>query len=293
MSDIDIDFSDAFGPIDVEEQEAIEPAEVDETLEETEEVEGEEEQELTDPAESQQSADENAKYAAARRKAEKERDDAIAKMKEDHEKEMDSVIASLGLENPYTGKAITTRAEMESYKKQHAEEGRREIRERADLSDDDVRHLVESDPKYIEAMAAINAANEAKEAADRERFNQFIDNAIKEIGKDDPAIQSYEDLRKHESYPQVDALIKRGYSIEDAYYKANRDAIRARERAVIEQQIRNSMNGRSHLDSSSPRGDGGISVPADVMASYREIMPDASAESIRAYHAKYLKSKKK
>ena len=75
MSDIDIDFSDAFGPIDEEEQELIEPAEVDETLEETEEVDGEEEQELTDPAESQQSADENAKYAAARRKAEKERDD--------------------------------------------------------------------------------------------------------------------------------------------------------------------------------------------------------------------------
>lgn len=294
----DISFDGVFdfdgGAESAEEQEFTEPVDQEES-ETSEEVnnstEGVEEQEVTEPAEEKQSAEDNAKFAAARRKAEKERDDAIAKMKEDHEKEMDSVIASLGLENPYTGKAITTRAEMEAYQKQHAEEQLSDMRERTGLTEEDVEKLVELNPKYRQAMADQAAAKEAKEAADSARLNAFLEEAVAKIGKMDPAVKTMEDLRNHESYKEVDSYVRRGYSIPDAFYKANEDAIRARERAAIEQQIRNSMNGRGHLESSSPRGDGGINVPADVMSLYRQINPNASDDDIVKAYTKYMKQK--
>ena len=288
MSEINIDFSDAFGPVeDVEEQEVIEPAE------ETEEVVGDTEQESTEPAESQQSAEDNAKFAAARRKAEKERDDAIAKMKEDHIKEMDEMFRGFNIQNPYTGKMVESRADFEAYINQHAEEQRKEIQEETGISDADIDKLVESHPKYQKAMLAEREAAQAKEAADKARLDSFLDDAVKEIGKLDPDIKSKEDLFGHSSFKDVDALVRRGYSLPDAYEKVNREAIRARERSAWEQQIRNSMNGRSHLDSNAPHGDGGIQVPADIMNEIRMLNPNMSDAEITKWYAKDMKRTKK
>lgn len=288
MSEINIDFSDAFGPVeDVEEQEVIEPAE------ETEEVVGDTEQEPTEPAESQQSAEDNAKFAAARRKAEKERDDAIAKLKEDHIKEMDEMFRGFNIQNPYTGKMVESRADFEAYINQHAEEQRKEIQEETGISDADIDKLVESHPKYQKAMLAEREAAQAKEAADKARLDSFLDDAVKEIGKLDPDIKSKEDLFGHASFKDVDALVRRGYSLPDAYEKVNREAIRARERSAWEQQIRNSMNGRSHLDSNAPHGDGGIQVPADIMNEIRMLNPNMSDAEITKWYAKDVKRTKK
>lgn len=296
MSD-DISFDGVFdfeGGAEAHEQEVTEPVDQveSETSEEVDDsTEGVEEQETTEPAEGKQSAEDNAKFAAARRKAEKERDEAIARLQEEHRKELDSMVASLGLENPYTGKLITNRAEMEAYQKQHAEEELSDMRERTGLTEEDVAKLVELNPKYRQAMADQAAAKEAKEAADSARLNAYLDEAVAEIGKMDPSVKSLQDLRAHESFKKVDALIQRGYSIPHAFKLVNEDAIKARERAAIEQQIRNSMNGRGHLESSSPRGDGGINVPADVMSLYRQMNPHASDEQIIKAYTKYVKQK--
>lgn len=303
MSETNIDFSDVFGPIDEgvnsDEgvQEPTEPANDDGMTEESVEdnTEGEKEQEAAEPVKNQQSAEDNAKYAAARREAERERDAAIAKMKAEHDAELDKAISALGLENPYTGKPVTNRAELEAYKKQHSEETRKQMQERAEeagLSEEEIQNLVKSHPDFQQAMQIVSEAKAAKEAAEQVKAQSTLDAAVKEVHELDPSISSFEDLRKHESWSEVENRVRRGYTFADAFYFANRNAIEQRKMAAMEQQIRNSMNGKGHLDSSSPKGDGGITVPSDVMAEYRAINPGATDEQIMRSYAKYLRGKK-
>ena len=298
MSETNIDFSDVFGPIDDEGvnsdegvQEPTEPANDDGMTEESVEdnTEGEKEQEAAEPVKNQQSAEENAKYAAARREAERERDAAIAKMKAEHDAELDKAISALGLENPYTGKPVTNRAELEAYKKQHSEETRKQMQERAEeagLSEEEIQNLVKSHPDYQQAMQIVSEAKAAKEAAEQVKAKNTLEAAIKEVHELDPSISSFEDLRQHESWSEVENRVRRGYTFADAFYFANRNAIEQRKMAAMEQQIRNSMNGKGHLDSSSPKGDGGITVPSDVIRDLKAWDPSMTDDEIRSWYAK-------
>ncbi|MBQ4092458.1 MAG: hypothetical protein IJC82_04025 [Firmicutes bacterium] len=297
MSETNIDFSDVFGPIDEgvnsDEgvQEPTEPANDDGMTEGSVEdnTEGEKEQEAAEPVKNQQSAEENAKYAAARREAERERDAAIAKMKAEHDAELDKAISALGLENPYTGKPVTNRAELEAYKKQHSDETRKQMQERAEeagLSEEEIQNLVKSHPDYQQAMQIVNEAKAAKEAAEQEKAKNTLEAAIKEVHELDPSISSFEDLRQHESWSEVENRVRRGYTFADAFYFANRNAIEQRKMAAFEQQIRNSMNGKGHLDSSSPKGDGGITVPSDVIRDLKAWDPSMTDDEIRSWYAK-------
>ena len=304
MSESNIDFSDVFGPIDEgvnsDEgvQEPTEPANDDGMTEGSVEdnTEGSKEQEPAEPVKNQQSAAENAKYAAARREAERERDEAIARMRAEQAAELDKVISGLGLENPYTGKAVSNREELEAYKEQHAKEMQKQMQERAEeagLSDEEIQNLVKSHPDFQQAMQIVHEAKAAKEAAERERAQNTLDAAIKEVHELDSSINSMDDLRQHDSWSEVENRVRRGYTFADAFYMANRTAIEQRKMAALEQQIRNSMNGKGHLDSSSPKGDGGITVPSDVMAEYRLLNPNATDEQIMRHYAKDIQRKKK
>lgn len=297
MSETNIDFSDVFGPVDegVNSDEGVqdptEPANEDGMTEGSVEdnTEGEKEQEAAEPVKNQQSAEENAKYAAARREAERERDAVIAKMKAEHDAELDKSISALGLENPYTGKPVTNRAELEAYKKQHSEETRKQMQERAEeagLSEEEIQNLVKSHPDYQQAMQIVSEAKAAKEAAEQVKAKNTLDAAMKEVHELDPSISSFEDLRQHESWSEVENRVRRGYTFADAFYFANRNAIEQRKMAAFEQQIRNSMNGKGHLDSSSPKGDGGVTVPSDVIRDLKAWDPSMTDDEIRSWYAK-------
>ena len=124
---MDIDYSEVFG---------LEP----ETGEEAQEVtapaeQGAEEQESAAPAVEEvaqppeDQADEggktedDARYAAARRKAEAERDAEIERIRRESQEEtrraIDEAIRSSGMTNPYTGQPITSKEELDAYQRQH------------------------------------------------------------------------------------------------------------------------------------------------------------------------------
>ena len=143
------------------EQEAAEPAEED-SKEEPESVTGPGDtgEPGTPGAEEQeekpkQTPEENARYAAARRKAEAERDAAIAKAKEDAKKEAQQIIEQAfkasGLVNPYTKQPITTKAEYDEYREQFESEKRKNILKKSGMSDDEFRQFVENLPEVRQA----------------------------------------------------------------------------------------------------------------------------------------------
>jgi len=115
-----------------------------------------------------------------------------------------------------------------------------------------------------------------------------IEEDIRGISAIDPEIKSLKDITAREEYPRVLELVKRGNSLSDAYRLANFDRITQNAAAKGAKGALNSIGSRAHLHKAEIRGISPDAVPAEVMESYRALMPDISEGEIRKHYAKYL-----
>lgn len=270
----EIDYNEVFGVEGEEVQEVAEPV--------TEPEKGANEQEPAEPAqeiteqeEYKQTEEENRRYAAIRRKAEA---DERAKA----QKEMDDFISSLGFENPYTNKPIKTKAEMMAYQERFAEEQKKEIQEKAGMSDSDYRRFVDSLPE-------VKAGREAQERVQDLEIRAKIDSQMKEISRISPEIKSMDDLSKLDNFQQLYEMVAKGYQLADAYKVLNYDNLRTKTIEAAKQKALNEIGGKSHLQQSVARGTGSVPVPSDVAAEYRMLVPNATDEEIQAHYNKYIR----
>ena len=281
----EIDYNAVFGIEGEEVQEAADPA--------TEDTVGENEQEPAAPAgESQDGAEdeqepsdesshhvqtdeENARYAAMRRKAEA---DAEKRMNA----ELDKSIASLGLTDPYTNKPITNHAEMQAYRQRFVEEQRKEMQEKAGMSPEDYQRFVDSLPE-------VQAGKAAQQKVMDLEIRAKIDSQMREIQMISPEIKSMEDLSKLDNFDKLYDMVGKGYELADAYKVLNYDRLTAKAAEAAKQQALNSIGGKNHLQPVTPRGQGAVPVPADVVAEYRALMPEATDAEIQAHYNKYAR----
>ena len=284
------------------EQEAAEPAEED-SKEEPESVTGpgdtgepgtpgtEEQKEKP-----KQTPEENARYAAARRKAEAERDAAIAKAKKDAKKEAQQIIEQAfkasGLVNPYTKQPITTKAEYDEYREQFESEKRKNILKKSGMSDDEFRQFVENLPEVRQAREAQAKAEAAEKEARKEQAKSKIEEQLREIRELDPTIQGIEDLSKMENYPKFYELVKRGNTLTDAFKLANYDALTREAVNASRQAAIQTARSKQHLRQTAARGQGEITVPKDIRDAYLTFNPGATAAEIQAHYKNYLKNGK-
>jgi len=276
-----------FEDTSVEMQEVAEPAEGvnDQTVAEsetTEENTAETADEAASAVEENQTEEDNSKFAAARRKAEMQRDAEINKIKEQTKAEIVKAFADAGLINPYTNKQITTKAEYDDYKKQLDKDKTDRALKKSGLDKDILGKLISSHPDVVAARAEVEKAKQANAQA---KLNE----QIAEITKIDPDIKSADDLIKSPSYAQIIERVKKGYTIADAYQIVNIDAITQKRAAAARQQAINSANGKSHLTASTARGPGAANVPADIAAQYRMLNPKITDEEMQKSYNKYLK----
>lgn len=263
----------------VEEQEDGDPAEVPEEGQDTTEPD-DPAQGAPEGAERKQTREDNARFAAARRKAEQQRDEAIERERQRSQQEMDAMIAGMGLVNPYTNAPITNKAEYDAYKASHDEQQRKAVAKKAGMSDEEFGRFMAEQPEVRDAKAA-------KARADEAQAQQRIQAEIAEIAKIDPGIKSLSDLAGMDNYPQFYAMVERGMTLSEAYKVLNFDHIRKGERdqaAAAQRQAAINAAGKSHLTGSKSRGAGATPVPADVKAQYRVFMPDASDAEIAAHY---------
>lgn len=302
---MDIDYGAVFGVDETTTgEEVTEPAEPSET---TENSAGAEVQEPAEPAaeeknlpesvETDVKTDEDARFAAARRRAEAERDAAIAKARQDAQAEaqktIDQFFANSGLVNPYTRQPIQSKAEYEAYRARFEAERKQELMQKSGMSPEEYQ-------TYVNDLPEVRAARQAKEAADkvareaREREAKLrVEEQLKEIQAIDPSVKDISDLSRMETYPKLYDLVKRGYSISDAYKLANYDTLTARKAEASKQAVINAAKSKEHLSSTKSRGSGAVSVPADVAADYRLWNPDMTDDEIQKDYQKYLKSKER
>lgn len=295
----DINYGEVFG-VDVTAETA---AETDATETDT----GAEEQGVTDPANDTedggtstsdgtggvQSAEENAKYAAARRKAEAERDAAIAKAKADAQAEaqktIDEAYRGMGLYDPYTKKPITTKAEYDAYKQQMDIAKKSKVARASGMSEEEFDSFVAELPE-VKAAREVRERAEAqiKEAQAREAQVK-IGEQLSEIAAFDPSIKTLGDLKKMENYSEFYNRVKRGHTLVEAYKLTNFDKLTAQAASGAKQAAINSISGKSHLEKTSGRGAGAVTVPSEIAEQYRVFNPGATDAEIQRHYNKYLK----
>ena len=222
-----------------------------------------------------QSREENSKFAAARRKAERERDAAIQAIRNEEAAKRDRLIAGMGLTNPYTNQPITTEAEYAQYQQTHAEKTRQSYQMKLDMSEDEWSAMVAELPEVKEAR---KLAQDAKQ----QQMQAWVEQEIAQITKLNPAIRTAEDLANDPRYDQILKRVDGGSGIYDAYRLEHFDEL---SRGAGRQAAINAA-GKSHMGSTKGRGNGGLNVPADELRWFRDLNPRATDEQIRAWYNK-------
>lgn len=267
-----------------EEQEAAAPA-----------VEGEEdpEQPQTEVPEQEPKTDRDAQFAAARRKAEAERDAAIARAKEDAQKQVDEFFKNSGLMNPYTGQPITTRAEYEAYRERFEADQKAKLMEKAGITQEEFQAFVQGLPEVRAARQAKAEAEAAARQAREQEAKARVDEQLRQIQAIDPTVKELGDLAKLDTYPKLYDMVKRGYSILDAYRLANYDTLTQRAAEASRKAAINSVQSKQHLKATESRGGGAIPVPDSVLEEYRALNPGATKEEIQKHYQSYMKNSRK
>ena len=262
---MEIDYNELFGG--EEETETADPSE------ETEEVEEQPEEgaKEAEPAEPQQSKEDNAKFAAIRRKAEEE---ATAKA----QKQMDESFAALNMTNPYTGKVIKSKADFDEYAKASHKEKKDTVLEQTGWTDEQLQAFIDEQPD-------VKAAKAERQSMERERQQRELETQLTEVAKLDPSVKTLEDLQKQDNYADIyNLVVRKGLSISEAYKLANFDKLSSQRASSAAKQAERNAKGKEHLQPTSQRGEGAMSVPQDVMDMYKMFMPDATSAEITAHY---------
>ena len=282
---MEIDYGALFG-IDAggNEQEAAEPA-----GEETQEpAPGQEPGEGGKERRERQTPEQNAAFAAARRKAEAERDAAVEKARTDAREEarrtIDEAFRNSGLVNPYTKQPITSKAEYDAYRQRYDAERKASVLKKSGMSDAEFSAFIDGLPEVQQAKVAQKAAEQARRAAMETQAKLRTEEELKEIGKLDPNIRELKDLTAMETYPRFLELVRRGNTLLDAYRLANLDALTSGAAAATRQAAINAVQSKRHMGQTKERGTGALRVPEDVRAMYRALNPGATDAEIQAHY---------
>ena len=267
-----------------EEQETAAPA-----VEETEESE----QPQAEAPEQEPKTDRDAQFAAARRKAEAERDAAIARAKEDAQRQVDEFFKNSGLMNPYTGQPITTRAEYEAYRERFEADQKAKLMEKAGITQEEFQAFVQGLPEVRAARQAKAEAEAAARQAREQEAKARVDEQLRQIQAIDPTVKELGDLAKLDTYPKLYDMVKRGYSILDAYRLANYDTLTQRAAEASRKAAINSVQSKQHLKATESRGGGAIPVPDSFLEEYLVLNPGATKEEIQKHYQSYMKNNRK
>lgn len=267
-----------------EEQEVADPAAEADSQEQTVAETAAGDQDGLNSEQQGQSAEENARYAAARRKAEQERDAAIERARADAQAEaqrvLDDTFRGSGLINPYTKQPITSKADFDAYKQAFEADQRAKLLKRSGMNEAQFDAFIQSIPE-------VRRAKEAETAANRARAEMKVQEQLTEIRKLNPNIQSVRDLTTMESYPQLYAMVQRGYDLADAYRLANFTELSKREAGAARQSAINAVKSKSHMVPAAERsGASEVVVPEETKQLYRQLNPGVTDDEIKRHYAK-------
>lgn len=235
--------------------------------------------------------------AARRRKQEQKQaidaavQEALRLEREKTNAEWNRFFAASGLKDPETGKPITTKEEYESWQKSFQTRQLKEKLKNGELTEEMLQQIIDQNPVVQQARQLLDQRERDQQQVRQQEEESRIQSEIEEIGKLDPGIRSVEDLLNmpEEKYTEFKGYVDKGYSFVDAYRLSHMDQIADRRAEQARQAAMDNERGKGHLRSSKGQGTGPVSVPADVMKSYRLFNPKATDAEIRDHYNKQLK----
>ncbi|GEM_PF-2876065 len=225
---------------------------------------------------------------------EKERDAAVARAREQAQaaaeqtaqKRVRELIRGMHIQREDGSGYIETPEEYEHYAAQTAQQQKREFLTRSGIEEAEFDRIVQNLPQMRAAEAAQAQANAAREAAAAEQAKQSMRQELQKITALSPQIKSIEDLSKLQNYGEFYDLVKKGYSLSDAYKLAEFETLQQQRAAQSRQQAMNAAQSKEHLTATKTRGEGTVSVPREVKEMYRAIMPGITDAEIQKHYGR-------
>ena len=222
----------------------------------------------------------DSQFAAARRNAEKEYNERIARRDAEFERRFGHIV------NPDTGLPIRSEADYFA-----ALDAQQRVQQEEDLRQKGIDPALLT--QAIENNPIVKQARQLLEENQRAETERALDSQIREIGKLDPSIKSFEDLAKMPNFAQFDKLARSGYDLVNAYKIANYETASASAANAARQAALNNAKGQSHLGTTqSLSGDGttGVDIPAGQLARWRECFPEATDAELKAKYNRAIKA---
>lgn len=239
----------------------------------------------------EQGKDKNAIYADARRRAEAK----LQREREAFEKEkagaitkgVNEQIALMGLVDPKTQKPIVDAEGMRAYRDALASKRMEQTAQSKGMTAEELNELVSLHPSVMAAKEAQQQLARQAEETKRQAAETQLREDVAAIGKINPDIKSFGDLRKLDRFDAIYDKIKRGYSVADAYMTEYRDALSDARVREAEQRVRNGTAGKSHMRTMDAHGEGAPEVPQDEVTLLSRLTgksPEDARKSLSRFH---------
>mgnify|MGYP003309617362 CR=1 FL=1 len=239
-----------------------------------------------------QGKDKIAIYADARRRAEAK----LQREREAFEKEkagaitkgVNEQIALMGLVDPKTQKPIVDAEGMRAYRDALASKRMEQAAQSKGMTAEELNELVSLHPSVMAANDAQKQLERQQAEVKRQSAEAQLREDIAAIGKYNPDIRSFADLRSLDRFDAIyDKIVKRGYSVVDAYMTEYRDALSDARVREAEQRVRNGTAGKSHMRTMDAHGEGAPEVPQDEVTLLSRLTgksPEDARKSLSRFH---------
>lgn len=236
------------------------------------------------PVPQEMSKEERARQAEGRRIREREaraREEGRAEGRAAERAHVSEIVKRMGWTNPSTQKPITNYDEWEAY-------DRELTKSRFDAgnpTESDVRMVVQEE---IAKAAAPRRAEPQAEPTGDPRISPMADPRIQaelaQLSAMDPDVKDLQSILTGPYGDKFRGYVAKGLSFVESYKLAAEEKLSQRRTGQAAEAARIKAASKDHLSATGARGQGALSVPADEMALFRELMPDASAEEIQRYY---------
>lgn len=183
-----------------------------------------------------------------------------------------------GQVDPYTGKPITTAAELEAYQTRYAEEQLKSQLEGAGLDKSVIDKLIAEHPAVKEAQRATAQAEAYRQQQEAMETENFTRDSLQRLNAKHPdcGVKSLADLGKTAEGRQALEYWRRGVPLEQAYSAAFADSIATNRAKAAKQQAHNDAVNKSHLSQPKGRASSEKMMDAEELAAYKAFFPNMS-----------------
>lgn len=160
------------------------------------------------------------------------------------------------------------------------------------LTAEDLQALVEDSPAFKNMQQKQLQQDQATQEQNRQQHQKTVELELAEIRKLNPKINGLADILAMDTGKQWASYVqKNGMSYLDAYRLANHEQLMKQAQQVAATGARVASGGKDHLTKTKSRGQGALEVPADVKANYRALMPGMTDEEIQREYNQFMKNK--